>query len=142
MQLQRPAPIHIIWKFPSLSRKKQRVFGIVGQFDTGFDLFLHPRGIASPLPGLSSGSGIEEQDLIKKQKKEAKAKERVEKKKRKEKRALDKALQQQAWAAASTSTSKKMRNARSWDDEDENAEYPETVSGEKKRPASRITKRS
>ncbi|KAB2620688.1 nucleoside diphosphate kinase 3-like [Pyrus ussuriensis x Pyrus communis] len=84
MQLQRPAPIHIIWKFPSLSRKSQRVFGIVGQFDTGFDLFLHPCGIASPLPGLSSGSGIEEQDLIKKQKKEAKAKEIVEKKKRKE----------------------------------------------------------
>ncbi|KAM2271105.1 hypothetical protein ACFXTI_038474 [Malus domestica] len=35
-----------------------------------------------------------------------------------------------------------MMNERSWDDEDENAEHPETLSGEKKRPASRITKRS
>ncbi|KAM2035430.1 hypothetical protein EV2_039423 [Malus domestica] len=31
-----------------------------------------------------------------------------------------------------------MMNARSWDDEDENAEHPETLSGEKKRPASLV----
>ncbi|KAM1035065.1 hypothetical protein ACFX1X_038821 [Malus domestica] len=31
-----------------------------------------------------------------------------------------------------------MMNARSWDDADENAEHPETLSGEKKRPASLV----